>query len=54
MLERRFAAVEKRLARLGGPTEKVRLIFRFACDPEPQDGERVLRFDFGRGEGEKK
>jgi hypothetical protein len=54
MLKRRIAALENRLAGLARPNEKVRLIFRFACDPEPEDGERVLRFDFGSSEGEKK
>lgn len=54
MLKRRIAAIEKRLAGLAGPTEIPRLVFRFAGDPQPEDGERVLRFDFGSGEGEKK
>ena len=53
-LKRRIAALEKRLAGLARPNENVRLVFRFAGDPEPGDGERVLRFDFGSSEGEKK
>ena len=76
MLKRRIAAIEKRLAGLGGLTEKPRLVFCFGDGtealsekdqiqdeknglivfkmPRPSlpDGERVLRFDFGSGEGQ--
>ena len=80
MLRRRIAAVEKRIAGLGGIAEKMpRLVFCFGDwteppdekdeaqerttdgpihfkmpRPRPPEGERVLRFDFGSGEGEKK
>jgi len=35
MLKRRVAAIEKRLASLGGATEKPRLVFRFGDRTEP-------------------
>ena len=35
MLKRRVAAIEKRLAGLGGPTGKPRLVFRFGDGTEP-------------------
>lgn len=35
MLKRRVAAVEKRLAGLGRPTEKPHLVFRFSDGTEP-------------------
>jgi hypothetical protein len=38
MLKRRFAAVEKRLVGLGGPTKKdFRIVYQFDGDPEPEE-----------------
>jgi hypothetical protein len=60
MLRRRIATLEKRLAGLGGPTEKPRLVFCFGDETESLgvkgegNDKRVFRFDFGNIEGEKK
>jgi len=40
MLKRRVASVEKRLAGLGKPTERPRLVFRF-CDETEPPGEKA-------------
>ena len=59
MLKRRVEAIEKRLAGLGGPTEKkLRVVEVHDGDPEPQAGPDeellVVRFVNTRGEDKAK